>query len=212
MPTQPRSNFSRQPSGRRSQRDRILIVCEDSVAGRLYFEDLRIAHGLSTVDVRVYGGAVCGNAPTSIYTFALDVYENDRCSEGNRYDKVYCIFDRDGHGDFDTAIARISGKGPPFQAIPSYPCFEFWVLLHKSASTAPLANGAAVEREIKKHWSCYKKNQKGYRNWYPILAKDTDKALKNSKSVYKQVTEVGGSNPSTLIHIVVEHLIRQGRL
>jgi hypothetical protein len=77
--------------------DLVLIVCEGTKTEPSYFTRLRIAHGLSNVNVRVESAP--GTDPMTIVTFGEGaIAENDR---------VYCVFDRNGHANYDAAVTRI---------------------------------------------------------------------------------------------------------
>lgn len=208
-----RTSYQRGQQSALTERDRILIVCEDSVSGCEYFKDFRSALRLSNLDVRICGEE-CGSAPISVYEYALEEYKKDREENGesNAYDKVYCVFDRDKHVDFDRAMDAIRRAGTPFQAIPSYPCFEVWVLFHFEASSAPLPVCDDANKKIKQYLSDYQKNAGKFRKLYPLINDKTTQAIKNSKQILKSVQDVGTDNPSTLIHVIIEHLIQQSQL
>jgi hypothetical protein len=208
-----RTNYRRDRQSTLTERDRILIVCEDSVAGCQYFKDFRSDLRLSNLDVHICGEE-CGSAPTSVYEYAVQEYNRDKKENGddNAYDKVYCVFDRDQHADFARAMDAIKRAGVPFQAIPSYPCFELWILMHFEASSAPLPKCDDAIKKIKQHLSGYKKNEGKFKKIYPIIKEQTSDAIKNSKQVLKEVQQVQAENPSTLIHVIAEHLIQQSQL
>lgn len=47
---------------------------------------------------------------------------------GDAFDRVYCVFDRNGHANFESASDRAKRAGVQFAR--SWPCFEYWLLLH----------------------------------------------------------------------------------
>ena len=125
-----RSNRSfRRPAGQKPPRSITLILCEGETE-REYFEAARIHYKLTTAEIVLAENTV-GSAPISVVKCA-----EDKCAERGGYDKVFCVFDRDGHESFQRARDRIrtltSRKRflSPIEEAISVPCFEFWVLLH----------------------------------------------------------------------------------
>jgi hypothetical protein len=54
-----------------------------------------------------------------------------------REPEVWCLFDRDEHGEVDTAIADATRNG--VRVAFSHPCFELWLLLHFQPFATPLS-------------------------------------------------------------------------
>jgi hypothetical protein len=59
-----------------------------------------------------------------------------------REPEVWCLFDRDEHGEVDTAVAEAIRNG--VQVAFSHPCFELWLLLHFQPFAAQL-NGRCAD-------------------------------------------------------------------
>jgi RloB-like protein len=67
-------------------------------------------------------------------------YAEEKFRESEEYELVFAVFDRDDHTTYVNALdraAQLSGtlvndekRTVPFAAVPSVPCFEFWLLLH----------------------------------------------------------------------------------
>lgn len=74
----------------------------------------------------------------SLVKYAIDLYKNSQ-KEGNDFDFVFCVFDKDDHANYKQAINEISKikNKAEFHAITSVPCFEFWLLLHFCCKTKP---------------------------------------------------------------------------
>ena len=142
-------------------------------------------------------------------SIAVEKYEEDKRSfgEDNAYDKVFCVFDRDKHGDFDRVIKEIDIKGKPFVAIPSYPCFEIWVLFHFEETTREYKDYAAVASKLKKHISNYSKITRAY----PLICERTNEAIKRAKSVYKQAAKEKIKHRSSLVYVIVEDLFKSAK-
>lgn len=192
----------------RQQRSRILIVCEGSNTEPHYFDGLLKANSPSTTSVKVCGEE-CGSSPKSVVEFAIQVFETD-----TEYDEVFCVFDRDNHGSsYREAIRLIEDQkqqGRPFQAIPSIPCFEYWILLHFEYTRQPF-HGAGKRsicdnliRELRRHIEDY---DKGRKDIYTLVANDTEKAIEHAKQAEADAADTGSDNPSTQMHMLVRRLL-----
>jgi len=113
--------------------DVILIVCEGGKTEPNYFSELKKAFRLSNANVRICGR---GADPLSVVNFAIKTFKQEP-----EFDRVYCVFDRDRHTTYNTALDKVRrarlGKGSRIFAIPSVLCFEFWLLLHFIYTTKP---------------------------------------------------------------------------
>jgi len=87
----------------RSQNKRLLIVCEGTKTEPYYFQALREDLGLRPQIICIAPNNAV--SPDRIVAHALALYEDDAAS-GDRYDTVYCVFDRDSHRTFDAAMQR----------------------------------------------------------------------------------------------------------
>jgi hypothetical protein len=101
------------------------------------------------------------------------------------------------------------GKGSKIFAIPSVPCFEFWLLLHFTYTTkpfdAPAGNSICfrVIEELKNYLPAY---QKGDQDIFNKIQDKLDNAITNARSVEQYHQTSGTNNPSTLVHSMVEYL------
>ncbi len=82
---------------KRKPYDKVLIVCEGEKTEPNYFEDLKDYYKLSSTNVEVAGD--CGSSPTSVVSHARDLYRKAE-KYGDAFDKVFCVFDKDTHGDY----------------------------------------------------------------------------------------------------------------
>jgi hypothetical protein len=95
----------------------VLIVCEDSKSSLKYLRDAKTAmRVLADVEIDHPGKT----NPLGIVKHAV--------GRRSKYDFVYCVIDRDTHEDFDEAMGL--ARSSNVQMIVSYPCFEYWLLLH----------------------------------------------------------------------------------
>jgi len=195
---------------RRAAYEKILIVCEGEKTEPYYFEGAREHYGLSTVNVEVRGDS--GSDPLSVVRFARQRYREEK-DAGDAFDKVYCLFDRDSHSTYAQALDMLVAATPKetFFAIPSIPCFEYWILLHFEFSTQPFTEipgasaGQQVLRQLKKYMPGY---EKGLRTVFSDLIGQLDFAINNAKRVIWAGEQTGSDNPSTRVHELVCYLQR----
>ncbi|WP_428395633.1 RloB family protein [Lichenicoccus sp.] len=191
----------------RKSRDRVLIVCEGEKTEPLYLEDLIYSIGLTSADVKICG-AECGSDPKSIYLYAMETFRKD-----GDYDVVFCVFDRDKHTTFDWACRRIKETVLPdskkMTCIKSIPCFEYWIIIHFSDTSAPIiatggqSSGQKAVSEVKKYLPWYGKGAPGV---YAATKEKLPKALTRSRLISNEALKSGSENPMTLLHELIEHL------
>jgi hypothetical protein len=186
--------------------DVVLIVCEGRKTEPNYVDGLRLAHGLSNVNVRVLQPP--GQDPMSLANFAIQQMDRDR-----EYDRGYCVFDRDGHAGFDDAVRTICGSthGRAGKLVPitSVPCFALWVLLHYRYSAAPyVARGgySACDRVIRDIQTYYRGYTKGSTTVFADLAPHIDRALDHAACLERHNQSAASWNPSTHMHHLVQYL------
>lgn len=190
--------------------DRVLIVCEGSRTEPRYFKEMVNDLRLSSANIEVTGDS--GSAPQSVVSYAIRRFEEDPT-----FDQVYCVVDRDGHARFDEALERVRNKtlvkraqgrslGPAtFTAIPSIPCFEYWLLLHFTYTTAPLPRYSDVEPLLKAQPG-FESYGKGSTNVYELTKAKLPQALSNADRSNAVAEEAQTDNPTTKIPIIVRAL------
>lgn len=192
--------------------DRVLIVCEGSKTEPAYFQDLIDDFRLSTANVVV--DKTIGSSPKTVVKRAVSAYK-DAKKQGLPFDRVYCVFDKDRHGNsYSEALSRIPQILPKgvFQAIPSIPCFEYWLLLHfvytrKSFYGSSRSPCDEVIDELMKEgrYPGYAKNTRGV---FAFLRSHLDTAKQNARRALCEVGSSGSDDPSTHVHRLVEYLER----
>ncbi len=185
--------------------DVILIVCEGGKTEPNYFSELKKAFRLSNANVRICGR---GADPLSVVNFAIESFRQEP-----EFDRIYCVFDRDRHTTYDAALDKVRrtrlGKGTKIFAIPSVPCFEFWLLLHFTYTTKPFdappgdSICSRVIEELKKYLPEY---QKGNYDIFNKIRDKLDNAITNARRVEQFHQTSATDNPSTLLHSLVEYL------
>ena len=192
----------------REEYDRILIVCEGAKTEPNYFEGARNFFKLSTANVVVSGES--GSAPMSVVAFAKKKYKESK-SDGDPYDKVYCVFDKDSHPNYDSAVDEIGSarQGDTWEAITSVPCFEYWLLLHFTYTDKPYKKQQRksacdqVIDELKGYLPSY---EKGGSSVFEDLIDNLEKAKQNADKVLKASEQNETDNPSTHVHELVEFM------
>ena len=188
----------------RADAERILIVCEGECTEPFYLDDLRRDLHLSSVEVR---GKECGSDPASVVNYAIERYRDDEA-----IDKIYCLIDRDEHQTFERAfqLARQAQRdGVPITLMASYPCFEFWYLLHYTYTRAPIVRssgrspGQNTERALRDHLEGYSKNR---RDMWSVLREKVPTAIKHARRASGEARADSEVNPSTEVHKLVAHL------
>lgn len=201
--------YYRREQAKRRARRRVLIVSEGWTE-LAYLRELIDHLGLNQalVDMRVgdphHPEGVLRSAEERLEKFPPD-----------EYSRAFCVFDRDQHRSFQATVQRIqSGSGlfKIIQAIPSAPCFEYWLLLHfkKTARPYPASEDVSscreVERDLIGHMPEYRKGMAGARNWRRVLSGLKD-ARKRSGEILRQAESGSpGNSPHTRMHELVDYL------
>jgi hypothetical protein len=141
--------------------------------------------------------------------FALEEYGKS----GGYYDRMFCVFDRDGHANYDEAInmiatSSLSTEGK-LKAITSVPCFEIWILLHFTYTTASFVNTgnkSACDNVVDKVRGHLPEYQKALAGVFERLQPQLDTALINAKQLSKHNRDTGSENPATRVHELVRYL------
>lgn len=203
-----RAEALRREAQKREPYDLVLIVCEGGKTEPKYLQELRDAFKLSTANIRIVGDE-CGSSPRSVVDYALTEYRKER-----RYNRVFCVFDKDRHPTYYEALERIRtvrmGKGDSIHAVTSVPCFEVWILLHFGYTTKAFGSKdssgsicASVIKTLKKHISGYDKGAGGL---FSFLKERLPDAMTHAGRLEKHAEESGTDNPSTKMHQLVGYL------
>lgn len=144
--------------GKKAPYDRILIVCEGEKTEPQYFREIQQFYKLQSANIHILQSEI-GTAPSQVveYAEALFLYgDHKKRIAAKAFDRVYAVFDRDEHLSYHDALkkaAALNGKYQSnlqtkvsFQAIPSVPCFELWLLIHFEAINHPLHRDEALRR------------------------------------------------------------------
>lgn len=192
----------------RDSYERVLIVCEGEKTEPNYFKELVDCLELNNANVEIDGS--CGSSPRSVVKYAKKRYAAEK-KDGNEYDKVYCVFDKDTHDSYTAALDEIKKSNPntTFQVANSVPCFEYWLLLHFEYTTRPyIGNGiksacANIIDDLKRYIPDY---EKGSTDIYSKISNETEQAIAYSKRALEQANAGNTDNPTTHIFELVEYL------
>jgi hypothetical protein len=185
----------------------ILILCEGEKPEVAYFKGLCYFLKLDRNRIKIQQ-AKSGNSPMQIVNEALALHKDDT------FDRIFCVFDKDTHTTYQSAMKKIkdlqdSKKSIPIVAINSVPCFEFWLLLHfENTSREYVQNGAnrvkdQLERNLKNHLPEY---DSSLENIFALTERSLEQALVRAKLLNQQQEKAGTDNPSTKVYELVEFL------
>jgi hypothetical protein len=141
---------------------------------------------------------------------AIGLYEDD-ARDGDPFDKVFCVFDRDSHTTFDAACKTIAAQkrpGTTFHAITSTPCFEFWLLLHfgytdkpfQKTSNKSIGDTVVDKLKTKKGFKAY---DKGQQDVYKRLKDRLPTAVQAAQQLRQVAKKTGQTNPTTNVDELV---------
>ena len=208
MPKRAPKNKLVKPPPVKDPYDRVLIVCEGAKTEKNYLENLRDHYRLNTANIEVVG---TGSDPLNLVRSAITLYNKELEKEkSNRFDRVYCVFDHDAHPRFGDATDLAQSK-MAINLARSWPCFEFWILLHFQYTRSPYTSAGGKSpaanciAELRKELPSYKKSVKGL---FVDLLQSLPSALENAKRALADVCRTGEENPSTEFHSLVEYLQR----
>lgn len=191
------NSFDRKGSKFKPQ-PKILILCEDTKSGKRYLEDAA-HHFRANAQVEI---AHCGvTHPSGIVERAI--------ARQKSFDKVFCALDRDTHLCFDRAI-DLAKPHQKTKIIASFPCFEFWLLLHFGYNRKPFtavgknSPGDLVTKSLreKPYMGKYEKG-KDISYFAQLLGEPFQKARALAPKVLEDVAVSGEPNPSTEIHLLM---------
>lgn len=191
-------SFKRRDS-RFKQQATVLVLCEDIKSGKKYLEDAAL-HFRSNAKIEI---AHCG------VTHPLGIVQQ-AVARQNFFDKVYCAIDRDTHESFDDAI-RLAHNHSKIEVIASYPCFEYWLLLHFGYTRKPFSRsgkrsaGDNLGAELRQKPGMEDYQKSGSRGYFKILSgAPFELARKESPRALADALKNGERNPSTEMHLLID--------
>lgn len=179
----------------RNQRDRILIICEGGKTEPEYFK------GFGLTNVWIVG---TGRNTDNLVAKAIELKKR-AIREGQKYDQIWCVFDRDSFPAQNFNNAFILARQSIINIVYSNEAFELWYMLHFHYYDAALSRQDYCDRLSKMLGFKYeKKNPK----MYEILIEKQDDAIRNAERLLSQYPSPNPEkdNPSTTVHSLVKEL------
>lgn len=183
----------------------VLVLCEDTKSSLSYLKDA--AHhfrAYAEVDI-----VHCGkNDPLSIVKEAVIRQLN--------FDVVYCVIDRDQHETFDEALILAAENTKKVVVIASYPCYEYWLLLHFKKTRKPYASaGKNSSCDLLVKDLCEEKGMGNYAkgtcdNLFDDLLDRLPEARQRAKELFAEALNDNTFNPSTRLHELIGRLEQLG--
>lgn len=135
----------RRQGRRRVQRTRVLIVCGGDVTEYEYFQYVKDRLGASGVQISIERH---GESPLRVLGRAIHLRDQDRAEakrlgdRDNVFNAVWVVVD---HDNFDSEIPRLlkEARNNGVEVAFSNPCFEYWLVLHKTRRVGYLSTGEA---------------------------------------------------------------------
>ncbi|MCF8077631.1 MAG: RloB family protein [Desulfotignum sp.] len=190
---------------RRSPYDRVLIVCEGETEEK-YFKGLVRSLQLNTANIRIPSNTA-GASPRNVVEFAIEEYNLTK-----DYDRVYCVIDKDEHSQYREALDLVKRrklkKSHSLRAVPSVPCFEFWILLHFKMTTRSFYNSPGppcmhVIKELKPYIPEY---EKASATLFDLTRNRLNEAVQRAEKVLAHSRSAATDDPSTRVHELVLYL------
>ena len=180
-----------------------LIACEGSTEED-YFKALIKKLRLPAVKVKVYSPSE--SEPIKIVNWTIAKRKEMSDDVGYPCEKAWCVIDVEipQHQTLDEAWEKANAT-QKLEIILTNPCIEYWFLLHFKKHTSSFDDKDEVMNELLEVHPTYKKRRIGFN----VLDSRRTTAIQHSREILVE-NECGDDlrncNPSTHIHIVVEHL------
>lgn len=201
------SSFARSKASFKTQPP-VLVLCEDSKSSRRYLEDANI-YFRSFASVQV---SHCGK------TDPLGIVREAIASCTKKYEHAYCVIDRDTHPSFDDAVRLANQNSEKVSLVVSYPCYEFWLLLHFGKTRKPYsrsgkhsAGDLLIKDLISAHLMMSEYEKGGSIGLFEGLLDRLPSAIKWSEQILAEAEQDGEMNPSTSLHRLIEKLRDLGK-
>jgi hypothetical protein len=179
----------------------VLIVCEDKKSSLNYLEDAR-QHFRANAKIRIVHSGFTD--PKGIVEFAV--------KNAPDYDEIICVIDRDTHVNFGGAMAIAQGS-QKIEMCVSYPCFEFWLLIHfKETRKAYMPAGGKspadlVIVDLREQQGMAEYDKGKVKDLFSKLLGDRfEHACRCSPRILLDAVETGEMNPSTRMHDVMSRM------
>jgi RloB-like protein len=177
----------------------VLILCEDSKSGKTYLEDASKHFRAHTKVEIAHSG----------YTDPKGIV-NTAIKRQAKFDEVFCVIDRDTHPSFNEAI-QLANAHQKITLIKSYPCFEFWLLLHFGSTRKPYtaagnhSAGDLLNQDLRSKAGMESYNKGSTISTFAsLLGEPLNNARRVSPQVLAQAITEYEFNPSTELHLLID--------
>jgi hypothetical protein len=130
------------------------------------------------------------------------------------FDTVYCAIDRDNHESFEDAKAAAKKSG--IHLIVSFPCYEFWLLLHFRSTRAPqqtvgaLSAGDRMVKTLRGEEGMQDYAKGAVTGLFDRLRTRLPDARARAAATLAAALAEGEMNPSTRIHELIARFEKLG--
>lgn len=190
---------------KRPPKAKFVIVCEGESTEPGYFVALGRHLALHRVDAIVSIIPIgVGGSPGAVAERAIKekiVLDRERKRAGGsllKRDEVWAVFDRDTHHDFDRALdlCRANGIG----IARSNPCFELWLILHRSEFDAP-GTSTDIQRACEKACPGYSRKGSKVADFEVLMESLSDAERRAHSQLSRRASEGKEfAPPSTTVH------------
>lgn len=193
----------------------IMIVTEGSKSEIDYFARLRSRFKLSRSSVQIFASK--HSDPTHVVSEARFQIEQSE----NRFETVFCVFDRDNYVRYMEAINSIEtlrkqkvGVCKNIVAITSVPCFEYWYFLHVSDSRKSYGIVGSpckkLQEDLRRYKPFHNYDKSTSHSFFDQIFENRNQAIERSKEILGSPYLEDGHNtdPSTRVHLIVEEFER----
>jgi hypothetical protein len=186
---------------------RVLVLCEDSKSSLQYLSDAS-RHFRSYALVEF---AHCGR------TDPIGIVE-EGIRRSRHFESVFCVIDEDAHESFQAALGMAGDAGGAVTIIASYPCYEYWLLLHFRFSRAPVRGvgiqsaGARIVAELRREEGMHRYDKGASDGLFERLLSRLPAAQVNAERALVAAHAEGAMNPSTTMHLLLCRLKELGQL
>jgi RloB-like protein len=189
--------FTAREIGTRDPIPTFLIVCEGAKTEPNYFKSFPVS---TRPEVTIVGA---GCETIAVVNKAIELMEN------KKFDRVWCVFDRDPSNHNNTAArfrkALQVAEKESIKVAYSNECFELWYLLHFHLFSTGVPR-SDYKKKLTKLLGCnYEKNSD---DMYARLEDTQHQAIKHAKTLLASYDphDPESDNPVTTVHLLVEEL------
>lgn len=175
----------RRRSGIRPSRDTVLVLTNGISTEQRYFDGLRFEPWVQ-VTMRVATRSV---EPDVLVDKAIELRD-----EGD-YDQVWVVCDVDEF-EVSSAITK-AARADGVDLVLSAPCFEVWLILHKSAQCPGFNKASQAGKQLRKLMPSWKKERLNFSDFKVDVFTAADRARKRG--------EPPEANPSTAVWRIIDH-------